>query len=78
LVALLVAYQAQVESSNDAVDVANQAADRYNSGQASIVEVFRADVQTAIADLEPKTAAVHAALETVERAITDLERGPDG
>ena len=40
LVALLAAYQAQVEASNHAVDVANQAVGVYNTAQAGIAAAF--------------------------------------
>jgi hypothetical protein len=72
LAALLAAYQAQVDASNHAVDVANQAVDRYNSGQADVVAAFQGAGDAAVTDVEQKTAAVHTAFSAAQRAITQL------
>jgi hypothetical protein len=72
LAALLAAYQAQVEASNHAVDVANQAVDQYNSGQAPIVAAFQGAGDAAITTVEERTAEVHAAFSAAQTAMTQL------
>jgi hypothetical protein len=72
LAALLAAYQAQVEASNHAVDVANQAVDQYNRGQAPIVAAFQGAGDAAITTVEQQTAAVHAAFGAAQTAMTQL------
>jgi hypothetical protein len=72
LAALLAAYQAQVEASNNAVDVANQAVDRYNRGQADVVAAFQGAGDAAVTDVEQETAAVHTASGGAQTAMTQL------
>ena len=78
LTELLRAYQAQVDASNHAVDVANQAVDQYNTGQAGVAAAFQAAGDAAIADLEQKTAAVTAAVAAAQRETTALKQASGG
>ena len=72
--ALMAAYQAQLASQNHAIDVANQAAASYNSGQANIGDALKTEAQAAVADAEAKTAAVRAALGEVKQAFATLQQ----
>jgi len=72
LAALLAAYQGQVDASNHAVDVANQAVDRYNSGQADVVAAFQGAGDAAVANVEQTTAAEHTAVSAAQAAIREL------
>jgi len=79
LAALFAAEQAQVDSSNHAVDVANQAADQYNNAQATdLAAAFTAAGDAALADLDAKTQAVRSAAEAAQRAIMSLREAADG
>jgi hypothetical protein len=79
LAALFGAYAAQVDASNHAVDVANQAVEQYNHAQtADIASAFSAAGDAAIADLEQRTAAVRTAAEAVERAVAALQEAAGG
>jgi hypothetical protein len=71
---LMAAYQAQLASQNHAIDVANQAAASYNSGQVNVADALKAEAQPAVADAEAKTAAVHGALGEVKQAFETLQR----
>jgi hypothetical protein len=72
--ALMAAYQAQLASQNHAIDVANQAAASYNTGQANIADALKTEAQAAVADAAAKTAAVHAALGEVKQAFATLQQ----
>ena len=72
LAALLAAYQAQVDASNHAVDVANQAVERYNTGQADVAAAFQGAGDAAVTDVEQKTAAMHTAFSAAQTAIAKL------
>jgi uncharacterized protein HemX len=71
--ALLAAYRAQVEASNHAVDLANQAANRYNHTNAGLADAFKAEGDAAVTDVATQTAAMHVALTVAKRAITELQ-----
>jgi len=74
LTALFVAELAQVDASNHSVDVANQAADRYNNAQtAGLAAAFQGAGDAALTDLEEKSAAVRGAAEAAQRAIASLQ-----
>jgi hypothetical protein len=73
LVALFAAEQAQVDASNHAVDVANQAVGQYNHAETSdVAAAFQGAGDAAIADLEAKTAAVRAAADAAQRVVAEL------
>jgi hypothetical protein len=79
LVALFASEQAQVDASNHAVDVANQAVGQYNQAKtADIAAAFQGAGDAAIADLEAKTAAVHAAAEAAQRVVAELQEAVGG
>jgi chromosome segregation ATPase len=73
LAALFAAELAQVDASNHAVDVANQAADRYNNAQAAGLAAAFQGAGAALTDLEEKSAAVRGAAEAAQRAIAGLQ-----
>jgi hypothetical protein len=74
LAALFAAELAQVGASNHAVDVANQAVDRYNNAQTTgLVAAFQGAGDAALSDLEEKSAAVRGAAEAAQRAIASLQ-----
>jgi hypothetical protein len=72
LAALLAACQAQVEGSNHAVDVANQATDAYNSAQAGLAAAFQGAGDAAVADLTQRTEAVRTAVAAARTAVAEL------
>jgi hypothetical protein len=74
LTGLVGAYQAQVDASNHAVDVANEAVGRYNSGQAPIATAFQG-TDTTLSTLEERTAAVHTAYAALQTAVSRLLDG---
>jgi hypothetical protein len=79
LAALFAAEQAQVDASNHAVDVANQAVNQYNNAQsADVAAAFQAAGDAAIADLEAKTQAVRTAAEAAQRAVADVQEAASG
>jgi hypothetical protein len=79
LVALFAAEQAQVDASNHAVDVANQAVGQYNEAKTSdVAAAFQGAGDAAIADLEAKTAAVRAAAAAAERVVAELQAAVGG
>jgi len=79
LATLFAAEQAQVDASNHAVDVANQAADQYNNARATdLAAAFTAAGDAALTDLEAKTQAVRSAADAAQRAITSLQEAADG
>ena len=74
LAALFAAELGQVDASNHAVDVANQAADRYNNAQTTgLAAAFQGAGDAALTDLEEKSAAVRGAAEAAQRAIASLQ-----
>ena len=79
LTALFAAEQAQVDASNHAVDVANQAADQYNNARVpDLAAAFTAAGDAALTDLEAKTQAVRSAAEAAQRAVVSLQEAADG
>jgi hypothetical protein len=79
LAVLFAAEQAQVDASNHAVDVANQAADQYNDAQTTdLAAAFGAAGDAALTDLEAKTQAVRSAAEAARRAVASLQEAAGG
>jgi hypothetical protein len=71
---LMAAYQAQIESENHAVDVANGAAALYNARQANVADALKTEAQAAVADADAKATAVRNGLVDVKRAFARLEQ----
>ena len=68
------AHTAQVDASNHAVDVANQAVAGYNSAQApNLTGAFQGAGDAALADLEARTQAVRPAADAAQRAVAALQ-----
>jgi len=79
LAALFAAEQAQVDASNHAVDVANQAADQYNNARTTdLAAAFQAAGDAALTDLEAKTAAVRTAADAARSALAGLREAASG
>ncbi len=72
--ALAAAYQGQIAAQNHAIDVANAAADSYNTGQANIADALKSEAQAAVDDADAKAAAVRAALVQVQEALSVLRQ----
>jgi hypothetical protein len=70
--AFMAAHQAQIESQNHAVDVANSAAALYNAHQANIVDALKTEAQVAVAAADAKATAVRNGLTDVRRALAQL------
>ncbi len=76
---LFAAEQAQVEASNHAVDVANQAVDDYNDARAaSVAAAFQTAGDAALADVEQRTAVVRGAADTVRRLTNSVQGASSG
>ena len=79
LTTLFAAEQAQVDASNHAVDVANQAVNQYNNAQnTNLAGAFQAAGDAALADLEAKTAAVRTAADTAHAALARVQEAAGG
>jgi hypothetical protein len=73
LTTLLAALRSEVESSNRVTDVANRAADQFNTRNVSdAAPSFGAELDAALGDLVQQTTAVHAALASARGAAAEL------
>jgi hypothetical protein len=79
LKAVLAVFGTEVESSNRVTDVANRAADQFNTRDVNdVAATFGAELDAALGDLAQQTTAVHTALASTRGAVTDLRASSHG